>query len=226
MEIPNRTRDAPGAGASGQPSNGSNLDGAASSLSREPTDALARLKAYATSGQDLQALAANAASAHSDNGSREPAATPSEVAGAALPTDGSSNVPRTVQIGTPSVILSPAPEAGFSAAAASDPVPVPPIPTNAPTSPTPSAEPNADRSTIEPRAIAGLKPSTDAEPVARPNSVDAAGPTSPNSPALATPAPLTAGVAPAAPTRASTRGGRGTASAAAVPFAVRRQRSP
>jgi hypothetical protein len=81
-------------------------------------DTLDRLKAYARSGQDFEAIAVEAAKAHAD---REVVAAPTEGGGSSLPIDGGSDVPAAAQTANPSVILAPAPTNDASTSTKSNP---------------------------------------------------------------------------------------------------------
>jgi hypothetical protein len=90
----------------------------AASGSAGTVDTLDRLKAYARSGQDFEAIAVEAAKVHSD---REVVAAPTEGGGALLPIDGGSDVPAAAQTANPSVILAPAPTNDASTSTKSNP---------------------------------------------------------------------------------------------------------
>ena len=189
---------APAAEATGRPGNSLNSGQGAASASAGTADTLARLKAYVTSGQDFEAVAADAAKAHSDNIMHEAVAAPAAAAPAVatvpvLPTDG-PDAPTAAQAGTPSVLPAPAPTTGAPAPTESNPAPVSPA-TTAPTAIAAPAAPIAGGSLAAAPAVrAGLKPAPTSVPSAA-DLHDASGSATANPPASApeAPPPSTAG---------------------------------
>jgi hypothetical protein len=112
---------APAAEPAGRSGNPPASGQGAASASAGIVDMLDRLKAYASSGQDFEAIAAEAAKAHSDNAAREVVAAPGEPGGPSLPIDGGSDLPAAVQTATPSVILAPTSTNEASTPTKSDP---------------------------------------------------------------------------------------------------------
>jgi hypothetical protein len=208
---------APAAEATGRPGNIANPGEGAASLSGGTADTLARLKAYVTSGQDFEAVAADAAKAHSENAPHEAAVAPVDAAIPALPSDGGPDG-RAAAIGAPSVILAPAPPAGAPAPAESNPAPASPAAT-APAALVAPAAPTAGSPAAAASAVgAGLKPAPTSAPVAA-GAPDTAGSATANLPAPATeaPPPSMAGTvtAPKTPSSTSSVGGIGGADIAA-----------